>query len=194
MVRGGPTLLGRDRLLTEVDELLGREQNVILFGPAGIGKTTLIKALPPRDLVVIDPFERVSSHLAARIRRSIGRGTLHIVATRSLDRRELGAVRRIAFWFTVVAVPPLPPHLIERLVRREWQAAQLPAKVLTTTWLRAVIRLSAGRPGVALAVAQAAADRFAARGVLPSPPATYIEARLSAFAGGNRLDRPQMQE
>jgi hypothetical protein len=181
-------LLGRNALLREVDDLLCKRQNVLLFGSPDVGKTALIGALPPRELVVIDPFEQVSSHLAARIRRAMGRGTLHLAATRTLDRKHLGSVRRIMFRFTVVRVPPLPGRWMERLVRRECLFLELAPDSATLRWARSIVRLARGQAGLALAMVRVAAATHAARGSLPSPAAAFIEARLCQ-AGLPPIDR-----
>jgi hypothetical protein len=171
-------LLGRDRLVAEVNALLHAGQNILLVGPRDVGKSALIHALGARAVVVIDPFERVSPHLAARIRRAMGRGTVHLAAARTLDRAHLGAVRRIIFWFTVVRVPPLTEHWMQRLVRRECLAWDLGPDVATPPWVRTVSRLARGRPGLALAMVRVAAAMYATRGALPSPAVACIEANI----------------
>ena len=171
-------LLGRDDLLERVAGLLGEGKNVALIGPHDIGKSAVIGALAVPDVVVVDPFERVHSHLAARIRRAIYRRTLHLIAVRSLDRRQLGAVRRIMFWFTEVRVPPLTAYWMRRLIRREWVRTELPAELLAPAWTRGALRLARGRPGMAVAIVQTAAAIHRTRGTIPSPDAAYIEARI----------------
>jgi hypothetical protein len=171
-------LVAREALLQEISTLLQRGQNVMLFGPAGVGKTALVHALRAPDVVILDPFEHVSPHLAAHIRRAIERGVVHLAATRSLDRKHLGAVRRIAFWFTTVRVPPLPARWIRHLVRCECLALSVPADAITSRWITAAVRLARGRAGMGLAIARAAARIREERGSLPSPAVAYIEASI----------------
>jgi len=171
-------LLGRDELLERIARLLRSGSNVALVGPADIGKSALIAALEAPGVIVVDPFEHIHSRLAARIRRAIYRRTVHLIAVRSLDRRELGAVRRIMFWFTEVRVPPLTAYWMRLLIRREWARAQLPEDLLAPAWTRGILRLARGRPGMAVALVAAAAELRRARGTLPSPHVTYIEARI----------------
>jgi hypothetical protein len=171
-------LLGRGALLQGIEALLHNRHNVLLVGPPDVGKTALVQAVSCRDLALIDPFEGVSVHLAARIRRAMGRGTVHLAAARTLDRRILGAVRRIAFWFTVVQVPPLTDRWMQPLAAREYAALRLPVDLITPRWTSAVLRLARGRPGLALAIVRSAATIRAVRGALPSPASAYIEARM----------------
>jgi hypothetical protein len=171
-------LPGRERLLAEVRRLLRRRQDVLLVGPAGVGKTAVIRALARTDVVVIDPFEDITSHRAAAIRRALTRRTLHLAAARSLDRRRLGAVRRIAFWFTVVPVPPLPPRWIARLALTRWRAGPLGVADCPDGWVQGVVCLARGRPGLALEIVRSAELASAERGTVPSPAAAFIAARV----------------
>jgi ABC-type branched-subunit amino acid transport system ATPase component len=84
------TLLGRRALLGSVRQLLVDGKSVLLVGPAGIGKTALIRCLTPNGVMVIDPFERVSAHRAARVRRGMERGTLVVGAARTPKGVDLG--------------------------------------------------------------------------------------------------------
>jgi hypothetical protein len=174
-------------MLEDIAELLSAGQNVLLCGPSGVGKTALIAALERRDIIVIDPFEHVHSRLAARIRRTIYRGAVHLGATTSLDRAHLGAVRRIAFWFTVVRVPPISALWMRRLILRQCRDAQIPDTTATPSWRRAVLRLARGRPGMAMAMVDEAAAVYRRKGALSSPDAAYIEARLRMVAGSGAI-------
>jgi len=186
VARDDSELLGRDALLRAIRRQLRKRENVLLCGPADVGKTAVIQALAPREYVVLDPFEGVTPHLAARIRRAIYRGTPHLAAARSLDRGYLGAVRRIAFWFTVVSVPPLGGRWMARLLARECRRLGLPSEAMSPRWTDAVLRLARGRPGLAIAMVRAAAAVREAKGALPSPDVAFIEARIDAFRGGQR--------
>jgi hypothetical protein len=176
--RPADQLLGRDELLEVIGSYLRHGTHVLLVGPPDVGKTALIGALVTHDVVILDPFERVSSHAAARIRQAMDHGVIFLAGTRSLSRDHLGAVRRIAWRFATVRVPPLHGHWMKRLMLRECIRLELPGDVVTPPWTRSVMQLSRGRPGLALAILQAAAGLRAVKGSLPSPAAAYIEARI----------------
>jgi len=171
-------LLGRDGLLEQVAGFLREAKTVALVEPRDVGKTGLIGALAVPEVVVVDPFKQVHSHLAARIRRAIYRRTVHLVAVRSLNRGQLGAVRRITFWFTEVPVPPLTPYWMRQVIRREGARADLAPELLAPVWSRRVMRLARGRPGLAVAMVRAAAAPRRSKGTIPSPDAACIEARI----------------
>lgn len=171
-------LIGRDEVLLEIATFLRRGHNVLLFGPAYVGKSSLIDCLGPHEATVIDPFEHVTPHLAAEVRRAMDRGRQFLVAARSLDRTYLGAVRRIAWRFTMLRVPPLANRVMQQLIQRECTRRGIPRALLTHDWVRGMADLSQGRPGVALAMVDAARRTHAAKHVLPLPPAAYVEARV----------------
>lgn len=171
-------LLARDEPRAEVRSLLARGHNVLLFGPSQIGKTALIAALGVHRAVVLDPFQHVSSQLAGRILRGMDRGTSYLAAARSLDRHYLGAVRRIAWRFTSVRIPPLPDRCMKQLIEREWTARCPMAEVPSAAWIRTFLRLADGRPGFAIAMIQLIAQRHEATGTLPSPALAYTVALI----------------
>lgn len=171
-------LLGRAQLLTQVSELLAQGQSVLLCGPEDIGKTALIQALMAGRAdgpIVVDPLAHLHSHDAARIRRALERGACHLAATRSLDRAYLGAVRRIAFWFTVVRVPPLTRTVMDHLIDAQCATDGLTPELATPRWRHTVHRLADGRPGRAVAIIRTAAALRGSHGTLPSPEVAYIE-------------------
>ena len=182
-----PGLLGRDDLLARLNELVHDEQHVLLWGPRGIGKTALIAALSPHAATIIDPFEHMHSRQAARVLRAMDRGTQFLAASRSLDRAQLGAVRRFAWRFTTVRVPVLSRLSMRRVVRRECERTRLPVSLVTEAWVRAALRLAKGCPGAAIALVRAASDRYASTGRLPSPSAAQIEVRVRQAGFTGRL-------
>lgn len=182
-------LLGRASVLAAVHDFMARQHNVVLLGPRDVGKTAIIQAIiatmSPCNLFVLDPFTGVSPHSAGQIRRIMERGIPCIAATRTLDRAEMGAVRRLAFRFTTVRVPPLSAHWIKRLLSAAYDQ-QLNDTVVPSEWTNAIVRLAEGRPGLALALVHAARRWRDQRGVLPSPSTAYIEAsihRVELFRG-----------
>lgn len=173
-------LLGRAPVLAQIHDYMTRQHNVVLVGPRDIGKTAVIRSMIaalPGDFFVLDPFMGISPHAAGQIRRILERGTQCIAATRSLDRAEMGAVRRIAFRFTTVRIPPLSAHWIKRLLRSAYEQ-HLADMIVTSEWTDAVVQLAQGRPGVALAIVRAARRWCDQRGVLPSPATAHIEASI----------------
>ena len=181
----GRALHGRQHLTDEVTGLLARGDHVLLVGPAEIGKTALIEALAS-PATVLDPFEHVSPRLAAQIRRAMDRGTQFIAAARTLDRRRLGAVRRIAWRFTTLHVPPLNGRPMRHLVVAECARLGLPSEQATVAWIDSILHLARGRPGVALMTVGVAARIRAATNTLPSAPAAYIEALVARNAAAVR--------
>jgi hypothetical protein len=150
---------------------------VLLVGPAGIGKSALIRSLTLKDLLVVDPFERLSVHRAARVRRAMGRGTMVVGAAQSLNRASLGKVGRIMWMFTTLRVPPLPAASMRRLLMHACTTARIPASLVTSGWTRDVAKMARGRPGVALKIVQHAATMRDGRR-LPAPAAAYLKAEL----------------
>lgn len=175
---GLPTLLGRKKELADIRSYLSKRHNVLLLGPRDVGKSAVIHALNRPDLMVIDPFMGVSPRFAGQIRHAIDRGTQCIAATRSVNRAEMGAVRRLAFWFTTVRISPLSAHWIKRVLYAEYAAGPLAADVVTPEWTDAAVQLARGRPGLALAIVRAAASLRERLGFLPSPRVAYVDASI----------------
>lgn len=171
-------LIGREDLLARLSDLVRDGHHVLLWGPRGIGKSALIAALHPRSARVIDPLEHMHSHAAAQVLRAMDRGAQFVAASRSLDRAQLGAVRRFAWRFTTVRVPVLARLAMRRVVVRECGLAHIPVGLATDQWVRATVRIAKGSPGAAIALVRAAADRCTSTGHLPAPAAAQIEARI----------------
>jgi len=174
-------LVGRDDLIAQIESLLGAGRDVLLLGPPDVGKTAVILALAGRGfdpVMVVDPFEHVTPRVAAAIRRGSDRAVQYLAATRSVDRAHLGAVRRIAWRFTTVRVPPLPLRLIRRVIAIECATVLLPEHLARSDWGTAVGHLAQGRPGLAIAIVRAAAGILERSGALPSPRLAYVDARM----------------
>jgi hypothetical protein len=171
-------ILGRDEQLDEIGSLLTRGHNVLVFGPAQLGKTAIIQALGSHRAIVMDPLEHVSPRLAGRILHGMDRYSSYLAAARTLDRHYLGAVRRIAWRFTSVRIPPLPDRWMKRLVEREWAGGCPTLAAPSDAWIRSFLRLAQGRPGFAIAMIKIVARRHEAKNVLTSPPVAYAEALI----------------
>jgi hypothetical protein len=177
-------LLGRARLLREVEAQLYQRRNVLLVGPRDVGKSALIGALDTSALLIVDPFERITTHRAWRIRRALDHGAVCIAAARTLDRAQLGHVRRIAYRFVTVRVPPLPNLLIGRLLARALVAARVPQQLVSHQWIKAAVSVTRGRPGVAFAIVKEAAAEFERTGRLPIPAVAFVQASFSEMTAG----------
>jgi hypothetical protein len=172
------TLLGRDELLEVIGSYLRHRSSVLLVGARDIGKSAIIGAVVAPDVTILDPFEGVSPHLAGHIRRAMDNGVVFLAGARSIDRARLGAVRRIAWRFATIRVPPLPTRWMREVARRESVRLGLPPDAGTKRWLRDIVRLSRGHPGRALGMLEAGASVLALKGRLPSPAAALIEASV----------------
>ena len=188
--RGDVELLGRRALLDVVDQQLVDGRSILLVGPAGIGKSALIRALATPGVMVVDPFEGISAQRAACIRRSLDRGAVWIGAARTLDRARMGKVGRIAWRFTTVRVSPLSDAWMRRLITHACSVAGIRIDLVTPEWRRALLRLARGRPGPALAIIEHAARMRHSGRPLPFPATAYLEAALAA-AGGPTSHKPE---
>ena len=190
MTRRVVDLLGRRTLLHAVKQQLIDRKSVLLVGPTGIGKSALIRSIAMPDVMVIDPFERISVQQAARIRRSMDRGTVWIGAARTLDRARLGRVGRIAWRFSTIRVPPLSDMLMRRLITRACLNAGIRTDLVTPEWRRALLRLARGRPGAALAIIEHTPHLWRPGRPLPLPATAYLEVALHATQGAS-LPKPE---
>lgn len=183
-------MFGRRALLTEIERLISLRRNVLLVGPADVGKTALLQTVGAPGVMIIDPFEGISSHRAWLIRRAMDRGILCLAAARSLDRGRLGAVGRIAWRFTVVRVPELSDACTRRLVARECASAGIAPHLVTREWMSTALQLAQGRPGVALAIVHGTARTWSVRTGLPTPAAAYLEMAVQGLGarGSEGLD------
>jgi hypothetical protein len=180
-------LFGRHTLLNTIEHLLGDGKSVLLVGPAGIGKSALIRAVATPDVMVVDPFERVSAHRSARIRRAMDRGMAAFGAARTLNRADLGQVGRIMWRFTTLRVPPLPTASMRRLIEDACAVQRIPADLITSKWIREVATVARGRPGVGRTIVHhAAAMREERR--LPAPAAAYLQAGILEAAARIDMD------
>lgn len=188
----GRSLIGRGALLAEIRALLREGRSVLLVGPEHIGKTAIVEAVAVGDVTILDPFEHVSARQGARVRAAMDRGAVFLAAARSLDRRRLGCVGRIAFRFHTMRVPPLPAASMRRLVADRCAAASIPDSAATPDWVNGVIRMAHGRPGVALAIVDEAARVWARRARLPLPAAAYVDLSMARSSGqpDSRKDAP----
>ena len=169
-------LIGRDELVGHIKRLIGEGINVLLVGPSGVGKSALIDAtVGGVSCERVDPFEHISRMRAARLRRHMDAGVIMIGAARTLDRRRMGAVGRIAWRFRVVRVPPLATADMRELIRRTL-TADFPAAADIDTWIRAIARRAGGIPGRGRALAEAGISYWRRWGVLPTLEWTVVEA------------------
>ncbi|MDE3151233.1 MAG: ATP-binding protein [Gemmatimonadota bacterium] len=171
-------LFGRDALLTEVREYLAKQYNVLLLGPRDVGKSAIIRALGLDGVMILDPFMSVAPRLAGSIRRAMDRGVQCVAATRTVNRAEMGAVRRLAFRFTTVRVPPLTARWVRRILATEYAEQGWGTNGVPSVWTEETVRLVDGLPGLAVAVVRAAAEVRARTGHLPSPRTALVEADI----------------
>ena len=167
-------LLGRSRVIREVESLLASGRSVLLYGPEGIGKSAIVECVRREGVVVVDPLQRLSSQRASRIRRALDRGVPHVAASRVPSGRQLGAVGRILWRFSTVRVRELPDAIIRRILVHELQDVRCAPR---REWFREVAELSQGRPGFATSMGRLAAEWTRTHGDLPTPPFVYAAVR-----------------
>jgi hypothetical protein len=173
-------LLGREALVRQVTDSLRAGRSVLLFGPEGIGKSAIIAAATREDVVVVDPLEHMTPRQAARGRRALDRGVVHLAASRVARGRQLGAVGRIMWRFSTVRVRELPDAIIQRIVTREMlRRADADAKP-ETAWVHEIATLAQGRPGFATAMVRFAAQWRCHHGYLPMPELAFAATREDA--------------
>jgi hypothetical protein len=169
-------LVGRDPLVSEVTARLETGENVLLVGAEDVGKSAVARlalSRVRRRVELIDPFERIATRHAGAIRRALERDVTHLAAGRSLDRHRMGAVRRIAFWFSVVRVPPLVPSATVTLLSLIIERRGLDPP--SDEWFARAARVARGLPGRAIAIAEIAGARAAASGRWMTPEAAWTE-------------------
>ena len=178
-------ILGRETVARQVRDLLAAGRSVLLFGPEAIGKTAIIRALAPAGVTIVDPFERIGRLAASDMRRALDRGAVFLAASRVPHGRQLGAVGRILWRFSLVRVRELPDAVMRRIVTRELGKADRDAD---DAWRRQIVALSRGRPGFAIAMGRFARDWHAARGYLPLAALAFAATRedtvIHALRGG----------
>jgi hypothetical protein len=188
-----PYLFGRDDVIRELRRLMAAHRSVLLVGPSAVGKSALVRAAVEGEgesADVIDPFEAISSRRAAEIRRRMDKGASVLAASRTLERRSLGAVGRILWRFDVVRVRPLSTTEMTQLIVARFGAAARSARGLDA-WARDVSRASRGLPGWGRAFGDAGLSYWRRRGQLPTREWTVVEglAALSATASAACGDR-----
>ena len=179
-------LIGRETVVHEAEAYLAARRSVLLVGPAGSGKTAVIGQIQREGLLVVDPFARITTPRAAALRRALDRGAIILGAARSLDRKEMGHVGRIAWRFDRVYLRPLPPRDILRIVRATLDGEGATDLAPDRQWRSEAIDVAAGLPGRAVALASVAALRWRQRGALVPPRFALVIAGQDASPPGQR--------
>jgi hypothetical protein len=177
-------LFGRDAVVRRVTSELEAGRSVLLFGPEAIGKSAIVAAAARDGVEVIDPFERITPQQAYRMRRALDRGAVYLGASRVARGRELGAVGRILWRFSLVRVRELPNAVLGRVVLRELEGRGSAAGEADAAWVPEIVALARGRPGFAVAMARFAADWRRAHGYLAEPAFAFAAVREEAVIGG----------
>jgi hypothetical protein len=163
------TLIGRGTLVREVRAELAAGRSVLLFGPSGVGKTAVVAATATSAVTVLDPFERVTSMAACRIRRGMDHGQVFLAAACTSDRREIGHVGRILWRMRMMRVRALDPLEMRRLLERHLQGARVATQDLPVGWRHEAVAAADGLPGHLLMLADVAIDRRNRLGAWPAP-------------------------
>ncbi|MDE3155153.1 MAG: AAA family ATPase [Acidobacteriota bacterium] len=176
-------LVGRDALLDEIVAHLRTGRSVLLFGPAGVGKTALVDAAARAcpDAVVLDPFEHVGAAEAGRARLALDRGAILLAAARTRQRRGIGRVGRVLWRLRTVRVTPLVERDLRLLLERRLQDAQADSLTLPPGWLHEAAAACDGLPGRAALLADEAMRRWRADGRWTPPAFALAMARAEAW-------------
>ena len=175
-------VVGRRPLIARVSRAIDAGHPVLLVGPPGVGKTTVLECVRRPDLLVIDPFERIDPRLAGRIRHRMDRGGLVAAACRTLDRRRLGSVGRILWRFVTVKVEPLARRDLRQVIRQRLSGAGVPPTACPPGWLDEAAGLARGVPRHGVALADAAGGFWRARGHLPACGWAFAEGLTAPLA------------
>ena len=125
------------------------------------------------------------------MRRALDRGAVYLGAARVARGRELGAVGRILWRFSLVRVRVLPDAVLGRVVLRELEGRGSVAAEAGAGWVREIVALARGRPGFAVAMARFAADWRRAHGYLAAPAFAFAAVREDAVIRALRLAEPR---
>jgi hypothetical protein len=162
-------LIGRATEFDEVEAYLAAHRNVLLIGPAGSGKTAIIRDVYREALLVVDPFAGITTPRAAALRRVLDRGALVIGAARSLERRDMGHVGRVRWRFDRVYLRPLPHRDIRRIIHDTLAAHGAGDLDPDPHWMSEAVSAAAGLPGRAVDLASVVAARWRERRTLVPP-------------------------
>lgn len=110
------------------------------------------------------------------MRRALDRGVVHLAATRETRRRALGAVGRILWRFSLIRVRELPDPIIDRIVMREIRLLCAEPR-LERPWVRDIVALAQGRPGLATAMGRFAAEWWRTHEYWPIPAFAFAAIR-----------------
>ncbi len=161
-------------MVHQVRTLLTNRQSVLLFGPEAIGKSAILAAAAKEGIRVVDPFERVSRQVACDMRRALDRGEVFLGASRVSHGRQLGAVGRILWRFSLIRVRELPDRVLQDIVARELGTG---TRMADGAWLRDVVTLARGRPGFAGGMGRFARQWRETHGYLPLPAMAFAVIR-----------------
>ena len=166
---GAAALLGREGVVEETKALLAAGRSVLVVGPAGCGKTALIGRVWQAGVLVVDPFAGLTTPRAAALRRALDRGAVVLGAARSIDRRAMGHVGRIAWRFQRVYLRPLGARDIRHLVRSTLDAEGAAGLAPDERWMAEATEVAAGLPGRAVSLAGVTAARWRREATLLPP-------------------------
>jgi hypothetical protein len=104
---------------------------------------------------------------------------VYLGAARVAERRELGAVGRILWRFSMLRVRELSDAVLRRIVARELGLGDQ-ALLRERGWVAETVRLAHGRPGFATAMSRCAVEWRSRRGYLPLPAFAFAAMREDA--------------